>query len=82
MDLTDVKVLWPSNFHSVQEVFVSSWFCWTLTAEKAAPHEAAYDAFLCGSGKMLLQPFLKIFLQKCQFLSFPALWLCCLFNGK
>ncbi|OXB71799.1 UNVERIFIED_CONTAM: hypothetical protein H355_015668 [Colinus virginianus] len=30
-------------------------------AEKKSPHEAAYDAFLCGSGKMLLQHFLKVF---------------------
>ncbi|NXJ09153.1 PNDC1 ribonuclease, partial [Odontophorus gujanensis] len=30
-------------------------------ADKKYPHEAAYDAFLCGSGKMLLQHFLKVF---------------------
>lgn len=47
------------------------------SAEKAAPHEAAYDAFLCGSGKMLLQHLLF----ECDN-AFPALWLCCLFSDK
>ncbi|NXW89920.1 PNDC1 ribonuclease, partial [Alopecoenas beccarii] len=29
-------------------------------AEKKSPHEAGYDAFLCGSGKMLLKHFFKV----------------------
>ncbi|NXG73113.1 PNDC1 ribonuclease, partial [Baryphthengus martii] len=29
-------------------------------AEKKSPHEAGYDAFLCGSGKMLLKHFVRV----------------------
>uniref|UniRef100_A0A8C5TVV1 PARN like, ribonuclease domain containing 1 n=1 Tax=Malurus cyaneus samueli TaxID=2593467 RepID=A0A8C5TVV1_9PASS len=33
------------------------------TAEKKSPHEAGYDAFLCGSGKMLLKNSFRIYLM-------------------
>lgn len=58
----NVWILQWSGFHSVLKVFISflNLFCWTLTAEKKSPHEAGYDAFLCGSGKMLLKHFSKL----------------------
>uniref|UniRef100_A0A8B9TCI1 PARN like, ribonuclease domain containing 1 n=1 Tax=Anas platyrhynchos TaxID=8839 RepID=A0A8B9TCI1_ANAPL len=38
-------------------------------AEKKSPHEAGYDAFLCGSGKMFLKRFLNYFTGASQFIS-------------
>ncbi|NWQ77517.1 PNDC1 ribonuclease, partial [Columbina picui] len=35
-------------------------------AEKKSPHEAGYDAFLCGSGKMLLKHFFKVCVGTCD----------------
>ncbi|NXU18925.1 PNDC1 ribonuclease, partial [Pardalotus punctatus] len=40
-------------------------------AEKKSPHEAGYDAFLCGSGKMLLKSSFRVCVGTWQ--SFPSL---------